>query len=672
MSSTIRQATASVITLVQKAKAWQKACLLLGIVVPWFAILYYAVPIIPLGVEDLSMVRYFDADESLLVSFGMRLYRDGVLPQEMSSSYPRLFYYLCGIVLYPYTAIYGVSAKMVAITFRSVNTLAMLLTIIPINLIGIRFFRSYIVGAASAVLFALTPQYLFWATNSRPHPLEILFLVLCLYQCLKAVDTRTHRALWGAVIWAGLAAGTKFGGFFLVPTIALVFGYLLWTGGLGVRNLNPGKAFGYLVGGAAAFAGVGGIGVALYALFRVPRSSTGITVAQELGWRTGLFSWPFGFGLAAGVLVLAAGIAIMLLHRRMISTYNRLATREGSRAEQNGLEARGLFAYQVFLFACKASVAVSGIYLLVNFDFFIYPVENLWIMLRRVILTSHGTDYQRDWDYFAWLPFFTETRCLGISGVMMALYYLALESIGRRARSVRGRSVEVMKRLVLLSYSAVLMGFLMVVVQHRTHHYLLPIILCLIVLGTDAIVRTAKCLIHGGRAKAVLFIAAGSTVMLACAIERLPHLFSGRPLTENRGHLLARAVDPAVSQFAPWLLSRHPESARIMTDDATMYIPAAFGQVSVWRANLNPWAIPPGLTRDAFKSLADEKPVVFVQSNDSRLDTTWAGYGTDLSELEAHYRVVKTFSYGGTKFARVSYLRDEIRVYERLGFSPVH
>ena len=380
--------------------AIQKVILTLGIVVPTLSILLYSLPLIPIGVDSLSMIRHFDQDESALIDFATRLYEHGLLPQEMHSSYPKFFYYLCGLFLYPYTFFYGPDTAIVTMTFRSVNMCAMVFTVVLINLIGLRFFKSATVGSISALLFALTPSFLPWGANSRPHPVEILFITAAIYYCLTAIETERIRTLWKAVLLAGLAAGTKFGGIFLLPTITLVYAYLLWNRDLEKERLRPDSRLGSTTACLLLAAGCGVFVLVHYGIFFITRSSTGLTVVQELGWMRAVASMPFNLGIGVGITFLGLGVLLFVVNGRMVKSYGAILP--NFQFDRKSHLFKSLFGYKVTLFLIKISFAVLGLFLLTNFDFLVFPEQNGLIYIKRILVTSLGEQLQYDPNWWNW------------------------------------------------------------------------------------------------------------------------------------------------------------------------------------------------------------------------------------------------------------------------------
>jgi hypothetical protein len=636
--------------------AAQRLTLIWGIATPWAILLLYCLPAIFLGAKNLAMVRYFDQDEYLLVEYGFRLYQQGIVPGAPASGYPKAFNYLCGLFLYPYTFFFGPDAEMVTLTFRWVNTIAMALTIVLINIIGIRFFRSYLVGAVAAILFVLTPDYPWWTVNSRPHPVEIFLIILSIYYCLKAFETRQKKTLWTAAVWAGLAFGTKLGGLWLIPILGIVYGYLLWQENPNREQLKPEYQLGRWAAVVCLAAGVTSIAIVYNVLFHFKRSSTGLTTAQKLGWQQGLASFPFNYGLMAGVGCLALGAGVFWLNRKMARHYD--GTPQTVHLHNGGGRPLVvLFAYKIICFWVKVVFIFGGMFLLTNFDYLIYPKQNLFGILWMVFWTTLSTRLTPDTNYFIWLDRLSDARCLGIGGTLLVFYYFATELWQWRAKLTDQERQQRGLRLLCLAFSLILVFFLVVGVQHRPHHYLLPALPFFFLLGVDALCRTVR----GLQSRHLRYICVALCVVLAFFYieERLPEMMAMRTA------LRSRDSDTVLTHLAPYLTSTYPDSVSIMTDDLSMYIPDRFANLTYWKAA---WrgSFFPGFGKEAFRTLADENPKVFVRGDFFQADTTWSGYRSDVEYLDARYSIVKRIPYQPK--ARISKQRDVFVVYERKPF----
>ncbi len=602
------------------------------------------------------MVRYFDQDESVLVEFGMRMYENGLLPVEFPSSYPKFFYYVCGIFLYPYTFFFGPDAQVITITLRIANVLAMVLTVFFINRICIRVFRSPTTGMLSSVLFVFTPAFLHWGINSRPHPFELLLIVLSVYYSLLAVTTREGKTLWVAVILAGLAAGTKLGGLFIIPMIVVVYAHLLYADDSDDRvlRLKPQVGIGNALSALMGILGCSILGIVFYTIFNVQRSSTGITVAEEVGWQSAALSSPFNLGVASGLLLVGIGTLFLLFTKSVGKSYASASIASSRCLNRNSIAS--LLAHKGAIFGAKVSLVIAFVFLITNPDFLVYPKESIWVTIKRLYISSHGTDFQRDQNYLAWLTFFHRTSCMGLAGVAMVGFYFVLETMHLRSKNHNAHSRDLFCRLALLSYPVTLVGFLSLVIQHRPNHYLLPAILFLFILGTDALIRANWKVKRGYKRR--LYQGLCALLFLICLGERLPEFM------ENRVRFASRDIDPAISELGPWLTSSYPDSTAIMTDSVKMYIPDSFINLYYWKGIWREWGRMPGISDESYRGIAEVPPAIFIRTDFDGVNLDGEIPKRELAYLESNYTLIKKIPY--EQQTQAWYTRgQDIKVYER-------
>ena len=200
------------------------ALVLLGIVsIP----VMYGGPLLGAGLDNLPMVRHFDHDEFSIYQAWRNVYVAGPLhadPFDPNHIYPKLFYNLAGLVLYPSARLHGEQFQMTILVWRSLNLLAAMGALAVLFCVVLRVFRSTAVAALSGFLLALTPDFLWWSVNSRPQPLEHLFLFACLYACLRLAEGWSDRWFWTAALLGAMAFATKYGGtvfLILLPAVSV-------------------------------------------------------------------------------------------------------------------------------------------------------------------------------------------------------------------------------------------------------------------------------------------------------------------------------------------------------------------------------------------------------------------------------------------------------------------
>jgi len=191
----------------------------------------YGVPVLGLGLDDLDMVRHFDDDEWGLYQVWIQAYTQGPLyaPEfDPFLGYPKLFYNTAGVFLYPYSQLNGEDVGAVITTLRSLNTVFGIGAVFVLFFLTRYVFRSNWTAFIASGLFALTPQFLSWTTNSRPNPLEWLLILTSLLVLVRMCERFSFRLVLLAILAGALAFATKYGATPILILVPLVSIYLIW------------------------------------------------------------------------------------------------------------------------------------------------------------------------------------------------------------------------------------------------------------------------------------------------------------------------------------------------------------------------------------------------------------------------------------------------------------
>ena len=192
--------------------------------------LLYALPLAGQGMDNINMVRHFGHDDHNLYRFHGQ-YDQGPLyapPFDNMNIYPKAFYNLAGVVLYPYTAINGGDFQVVLITWRVLNMLAAAGAVLALFVLARRVFQSDAVALLGALLFAITPVFLTWTSSVRPNPLELLLVFSTLYFCIRLFDGFSYRTFLVAAVLSALTFSTKYGGWLFVGLLPALSIYVIW------------------------------------------------------------------------------------------------------------------------------------------------------------------------------------------------------------------------------------------------------------------------------------------------------------------------------------------------------------------------------------------------------------------------------------------------------------
>ena len=192
--------------------------------------LIYAAPLVSGGLDDLNMVNHF-AEEDLDLYDGHGQYQKGPLHApgfHPDNIYPKAFYNLAGVVLYPYAAINGDDFQVVLVVWRVLNILAAMGSVIAVFLLARRVFNSDAVAWVGALLFAVSPKFLLWTASVRPNPLELMLVIVTLYFCVRLLEGFSYKYFLLAALFSGLAFATKYGGWLFIGVLPLISVYVIW------------------------------------------------------------------------------------------------------------------------------------------------------------------------------------------------------------------------------------------------------------------------------------------------------------------------------------------------------------------------------------------------------------------------------------------------------------
>ena len=208
------------------------ACVYLFLCV--MAYLGFALPLIPIGAEDIRMANVFSIDEADIAAEVRRLFGEGVLTPP-SFKYGGLFYYIPLFALKLRGVAGEVTDRLLILTLRAFCTAAGVGCLWLTYRIGHLVFHPT-AGVIGAFLVLTTPVFLRWSVEMHPDLPQLLWLLWALYCCCRLC--RGFRLKWAvlASLFAGLAFGTKYAGGFLLPVIALAVLLPADSGDLSLRT----------------------------------------------------------------------------------------------------------------------------------------------------------------------------------------------------------------------------------------------------------------------------------------------------------------------------------------------------------------------------------------------------------------------------------------------------
>lgn len=186
------------------------ACLALGLLVG---------PHLGRGAQDLRMLGVTSLDEAAFAGLVKRMLTEGSLD-------PAAFTYGA---LYPYVGLSIVAAKGliapvsdtdIILALRLVSLLAGVASLLLTYRIGRDVYHPS-AGAMASVLLASSPLFLKWCGEIHPDILQLSLMLGSLSAACRLAQCFRQRELFISAACAGLAFGTKYGGVFLIPVLAV-------------------------------------------------------------------------------------------------------------------------------------------------------------------------------------------------------------------------------------------------------------------------------------------------------------------------------------------------------------------------------------------------------------------------------------------------------------------
>ena len=539
-----------------------------------FIVLFNALPGLTQGLDNIRLIRHFSSDESVVIGFFSEFYKGFAITPPTLVSYPTFFYYGVGTFLFPYSHFHPVSDnyKVIGITFRICNTLSIFATIILIYLLANHFLQSHIFSFIVSSLITLTPGYLYWGLNSRPHPFETLLLFLSISSALLYLEKRKSKYFYWCVIIAACAFATKFGGMFLIPAIMLVAAYFLSKNFSVLLAMQ--RKFSRVIVCFALLIAVFGIGAiaALYFFF-LPLASQITQIGADLGV----------LGLANLKLVKAAvaGLALLLLCGIAWAELNFYCIKLVSAKKDSALthKQKNLVLVNILLLLlCSISMLFVGMFCIGNPHYIVHPITAVRAFFGLGIIefsfSEQGAGILQEWsNNLIWFKLLFNKHNLGLSGILLLLWYLFYEITNFKINWKR-RNTIILQRIFLWLYIVTNFGFLLVFIKFRAPHYLSIIsflLFFLCVMGIKESLDFARV-----RERKNLLCVAFFCIVFLNVWERFP-LFSHYYTFVN-----TKETDTGLA-IGKWLEDNYKKDAIVWSDTKEFYIPMTFKNVhSKW------------------------------------------------------------------------------------------
>lgn len=540
---------------------------LLSLIILGSVILWWAVPGLFAGAHNLNMIRHFSQDEAYIVEWASNIYTRLVIPWDQYGAYPFLFYYLAGIFLVPYTILKGIDPSVIAAGFKILSLSSFLLTVILTYYLGVRVFKSWLVGFLASLLLILTREELLWTLHSRPHLLANLLILGGLYCCIRFAEAHEKKYFRGALFFAAAAFATDFTGVFVLPIVwflDLEYKYSRERGQL-AAFLKSKKT---VIFAAALFFILLGTLAPIYAnyLTTVYRLPTGKLIADypAVASQVIKISLLIGGGLVfLGVLWWSS--TLMVLKRNLAAgkkkRQNKMNLSELPLLLSGGIGS-GVMMFALFIL----------IFLCLNPSIIFYPTSYVAQAGYLVLGSSMGWPGATkiiEPNIFTWIPVITSSTLLGIGGAVLFLLYLLWEGVAF-SHNWRADRPATTARLVLLSYTLLFLGLNFFFMNIRKPHYLLSVLPAIYLVMASAVDKVIRADWSKAIKGAAILLVIG--LLLFNSYERFPEWVKTRNLLKSKNE------DTGVYVGA-WLERNFDAKTKIWLDSNVFYVPPKFTDV---------------------------------------------------------------------------------------------
>jgi hypothetical protein len=550
---------------------WSWVALTVLVMIP----VLYATPLVGVGMKDMHAVRHLDEGEFTILRAWKDVYPRGPLyagPFDELHIYPKTFYNLAGILLYPYGYSQGEDFRMVLIVWRAMNVLFGIGAVWMLFVLVRRVFKSDVAAFIAATLFATTPDFLAWTTNVRPNPFEQLLIFATLFFCVLLTEGFSYRYFLLASLTGALAFASKYGGvvfLVLVPGFCL---YLIWRRN-GERDQLAAVVYRQVQVLRAAFpflfVAVGTVlvmfvwvfyrsqwdGVSLFLSLSnsaFPPDFVPKVVGKLSHWR--LFVNAVPWGLLVGLVIVTAALAALRRWSRWMSA-------------DSVRPCVSVYAFLLVMFMIQTAGIYAAIFFITGPAYIVNPSHFVSQVGFMIYYSGLGGSYGDR-------PLPTLLEALRNTAAEMPAWWLfaplAAYAVFMQLRDRNLSAVDYDRRLVLWSYVlasiAVFLVTRVVVVRH-----VLPAIGLLYGFVGYAVVRaigdSRRWRLSGAFSAALVVLLAGyAGVNVSAAVERWETKWQS-------GSDIGFAV-------GDWLKQQYPLNTRILTDHWTFYTPPEFKNVS--------------------------------------------------------------------------------------------
>lgn len=540
-------------------------------------VLWWAIPAITKGTDNINMIKHFDFDEGNVVEFYNLFYKNplALLCPPVHVGYPTGFYYVAGAYLFPYSLLNKTNDnyQAITITFRLLNTISICLTVVLVYCLASYFLIPMFFKIALLLLLFFTPSFLVWGLNNRPHPFENVLLLLGFCFVFSWLRSKKIKNLLSGILMAALAFGVKYGGMFMIPPLFTLMMYYFYT-------LDKAKFYQFLnkrfklitfLSSSTIIMGLGIIGFFYYAV--IPYMVRYTRIGARLGIK-GLTQSVF-FKYTTFYLGTIFFLGLLWL---CLNIYSHLILKpkkqedDSSSVVLNHFQHFILFVNVGFLSIFSMLVVFLTVFLLTNPHVVAHPLSFLKASLNLSLIefTSNSHSNLNIAKQLIWFKFPFQKGILGVSGGIMLAWYLIFEIFYLKRDWREGRFL-VKQRIFIWIYILTNFMFLFLFIKFHVHHYLLMIAyLCLILISYGAY----KAIIFASnRIVKILLVILFSGLLYWNLIERGPLVFKARDFKINKD------ADTGL-MIGKWLENQYDSNVKIWVDSNEFYIPPKFSNSS--------------------------------------------------------------------------------------------
>ncbi len=600
-------------------------------------VVWWSVPAIPKGTENINVIMHFDPDEGTTVDFYSKFYKNVFLTPTTIAGYPTGFYYVAGAFLFPYSFLHPLTdnQQAIVITFRALNTFFVLLTIVLIYFLALYHYRSAEFIAFLFLLLIFTSNCLWWSISYRPHPFEIFLMFISLFLALIWIEKKKFKYLLGSLLLAALAFGVKYGGMFILPAIFLFLMRNFYQ--MNKEKLSQFTQKYFLIGTLSSLGLVISGLTLIFSFYHyfVPLAVRITHIGASLG-EAGLKAQK----LFKSAVISLWCVVILGLFWLGINIYCKkiINKREKNNSPNliNNLERFILLADAGFLSVFGIAVLFVLAFSITNPHSVFHPIVTLrsffGLGLLEFSFSSQGEGYLRElWKNFQWFPMLSNIGLLGVSGTVALIWYFLYEFINWRKNLLENKT-KMLQRIFIWVYILTNLLFLITLIKFRTHHYLLMVtylLFFLIVYAVSESIYRVKnlslklCLLS-------LFLALSTWSLW----ERAPEVIRLRRDRMN-------VNSDAGLYIGKWLEDTYGEDVKIWKDAMEFYIPPKFKNVffAYGHEDIN----------QLFIQINETKPDVLIVT--SKFDNSLNNKKKVIMAIEdgtlKGYQLLKVFKYSG-------------------------